>query len=219
MKVDRKKRQLIILGGLFIILLFSLYRVIFQSGETSGKIPPSQAVKSPSVLDLKDIYLKRNPKKSGGRKETSFQDIDPAIHLERLENFDPGSPLNARNMFSQESAPPDQMASRGNPRNKKAVGSAVPEGPDVPGTGNPVPGFGRAAGVPAVVINLKFFGTVFDPLRKRRQGFFSEGDTVFFASEGDLLASRYRIIKIGDTTAEIEDVASKSHRQINLSTQ
>lgn len=219
MKVDRKKRQLIILGGLFLILVFSLYRILFQPNDTPGKIPSGQAVKSSGVRDLKDIYLKRNFKKSGGRKETSFQDIDPTIHLERLENFDPGSPLNARNMFSQETAPSEQIASRGNPRNKRGNGSAVPEGPDASGLGNPVSGFGRAPGTPAAVINLKFFGTVFDPMRKRRQGFFSEGDTVFFASEGDLLASRYRIIKIGDTTAEIEDVASKLHRQINLTTQ
>ena len=219
MKVDRKKRQLIILGGLFIILMFSLFRLIFQSNDTPGKIPGGQVVKSSVVLDLKDIYLKRNPKKSGGKKETSFKDMDPAIHLERLENFDPGSPLNARNMFSQE-LPPEPVASRGNPRNRRAGAPAVPGGgSDDLGTGNPAPGFGRSPVAPAAVINLKFFGTAFDPMRKKRQGFFSEGDTVFFASEGDLLASRYRIIKIGDTTAEIEDVASKLRRQINLTTQ
>jgi hypothetical protein len=219
MKLDRKKRQLIILGGLFLILLFSLYRTLFQSNDTPGRISSGQVVKSSVVLDLKDIYLKRNFKKSGGRKETSFKDIDPTIHLERLENFDPGSPLNARNMFSQETAPPEQIASRGNPRNKRGTGAAVPEAAGTLGLGSPVSGFGRAPGTPAAVINLKFFGTVFDPSRKKRQGFFSEGDTVFFASEGDLLASRYRIIKIGDTTAEIEDVASKLHRQINLASQ
>ena len=219
MKTNRKRKQLVLLGGLFIILLFSLYRVFFQSNDTPGKDSVGQSVKSPAVLDLKDIYLKRNPKKSGGRKETSFQDIDPTIHLELLEGFDPGSPLNARNMFSQEAAPAERISSAGNLRNKRPAGSAAPEGPDTLGASNPGPGFGRAPVTPTAVINLKFFGTAFDPMRKKRQGFFSEGDTVFFASEGDLLASRYRIIKIGDTTAEIEDVGSKLRRQINLTTQ
>lgn len=219
MKESRKRKQLILLGGLFLILLFFLYPLFFQSNDTPGKNPVGQAVKSPAVLDLKDIYLKRNPKKSGGRKETSFQDIDPTIHLELLESFDPGSPLNARNMFSQESAPSERIPATGNLRNKRPAGSATPERLDSSGTSNPVPGIGRGPMAPSAVINLKFFGTAFDPMRKKRQGFFSEGDTVFFASEGDLLASRYRIIKIGDTTAEIEDVASKLRRQINLTTQ
>ena len=219
MKANRKRKQLILLGGLFILLLFFLYRSFFQSNDTPGKNLAGQAVKSPAVLDLKDIYLKRNPKRSGGRKETSFQDIDPTIHLELLEGFDPGSPLNARNMFSQESAPSERIPSAGNPRNKRPAGSASPEGPDTIGTSNSTPGFGRSPMTPSAVINLKFFGTAFDPMRKKRRGFFSEGDTVFFASEGDLLASRYRIIKIGDTTAEIEDVGSKLRRQINLTTQ
>ena len=218
MKADRKKRQLIILGGLFVILLFSLYRLLFQSNDTPGRILPGQTIKTAGVLDLKDIYLKRNPKKSGGRKETSFQDIDPTIHLERLENFDPGNPLNARNMFSQEAAPSDRTVVAGIPRSKRTGESAVPAGPDVQGVGNPAVGVGRAP-VTAAAINLKFYGTAFDPMRKKRQGFFSEGETVFFASEGDLLASRYRIIKIGDTSAEVEDVSSKLRRQINLTSQ
>ena len=219
MKANRKSKQLILLGGLFIILLFFLYRLIFQSNDAPGQNSVGQAIKSPAVLDLKDIYLKRNPKKSGGRKETSFQDIDPTIHLELLESFDPGSPLNARNMFSQESAPLERIPAGGNLRNKRPSGAVAPEGPDPSGTSNPVPGFGRTPMATAAVINLKFYGTAFDPMRKKRQGFFSEGDTVFFASEGDLLASRYRVIRIGDTTAEIEDVASKLRRQINLTTQ
>jgi len=218
MKADPKKRQFIILGGLLLILAFTLYRMLFQSEDNSGKAPASQAAKSPMVVDLKDIYLKRNPKKSGGKKETSFQEIDPTIHLERLENFDPGDPLNARNMFSQEAAS-GRPAGATNPRIKKPSSSAVPSGSDMPGTVGTIQEPGRGAVVFSMPLNLKFYGTAFDPIRKKRQGFFSEGDNVFFASEGDLLANRYRIIRIGDTTAEIEDVGSKMRRQITMATQ
>ena len=109
------------------LAVFPFIRCFSNPMTLRGKIPVGQAVKSPAVLDLKDIYLKRNPKKSGGRKETSFQDIDPTIHLELLESFDPGSPLNARNMFSQESAPSERIPSTGNLRNKRPAGSATPE--------------------------------------------------------------------------------------------
>ena len=219
MKADPKKRQFIILGGLLLILAFTLYRMLSQSNDPSGKGPASQVVKSSAVLDLKDIYLKRNPRKSGGKKETSFQEINPTIQLERLENFDPGNPLNARNMFSQEAPASDRAAGSTNPRNKKPGGSAVSDGSDSPGTANAIPAPGRGAVVPSAAINLKFYGTAFDPIRKKRQGFFSEGDNVFFASEGDLLANRYRVIRIGDTTAEIEDVGSRMRRQITMTTQ
>ncbi|MFN8006063.1 MAG: hypothetical protein U0V70_03340 [Terriglobia bacterium] len=218
MKVDRKKRQLLILGGLLVVLGFTLFRMVFPSNETPGGIPSSQATKSVGVLDLKDIYLKRNPKKSGGRKETSFQEIDPTIHLDWLENFDPGTPLNARNMFSQEAAAPEQSVAESRPRGRRNAAPPVSAGPGTPSASNPVPGYSRPPTIP-VSINLKFYGTAFDPMKKKRQGFFAEGETVFFASEGDLLASRYRILKIGESSAEIEDVSSKLRRQINLTTQ
>jgi hypothetical protein len=218
MKADPKKRQFIILAGLLLILASTLYRLLFPSEEAPGKIPAPQNAKSPVIDDLKDIYLKRNPKKSGGKKETSFQEIDPTIHLERLENFDPGNPLNARNMFSQEVVP-DRPIGAINQRNKKTGGSAVASEPNVAGPAGLGPVPGREVVVSSIPINLKFYGIAFDPIRKKRQGFFSEGDNVFFASEGDLLANRYRIIRIGDTTAEIEDVGSKTRRQITMATQ
>ena len=53
----------------------------------------------------------------------------------------------------------------------------------------------------------------------RSQGFFADGDEVYLAFEGDLVANRYRVVRIGDSTAEIEEVSSKTKRQINLVTQ
>jgi Tfp pilus assembly protein PilP len=72
---------------------------------------------------------------------------------------------------------------------------------------------------PPVIINLKFFGTKTDARARRIQGFFADGDEVYLVSEGDLVANRYRVIRIGDNSAEVEELSSKTRRQISLLTQ
>jgi len=161
------------------------------------------------ALDLKDLYLKRNPRRSNLKKDTSFRDIDPSLHLEKLNDFDPGSPLNARNMFSVDSQTRVAAAAK----NSKP-GTAVPS--TNPNTGPQISPVSRPVSTPTVLINLKFFGTKLDLRYKSRQGFFAEGDQVFLASEGDLVANRYRILHIGDTSAEIEELSSKTRRQLSL---
>jgi hypothetical protein len=57
-----------------------------------------------------------------------------------------------------------------------------------------------------------------NPAQKTRQGFFADGDEVYLAFEGQLVANRYRVVHIGDASAEIEEVTSKTRRQISLVT-
>jgi hypothetical protein len=163
-------------------------------------------------LDLKDIYLKRNPRRTGGKKEISFRDIDPSIHLDKLTSFDPGEPLNARNMFSI-GAPPPERSTGAKSAGIGSSGSAVAGSSGNPNLSSaPV----RPAGPPPVVSALKFYGTKTDLAEKKRQGFFAEGDEIYVAAEGDLVANRYRVVRIGDSSAEIEEVSSKMRRQISL---
>lgn len=210
MKTSKQQNQVLVLSGLLAVLAFTLYRWFAGSAGTSGTVPSALSnVSQEQALDLKDIYLKRNPRRSGLKKETSFRDIDPSLHLEKLETFDPGSPLNARNMFSVE-AVPERVVSAKNTKPGTAGTSAslTPGSQQTPVMSRPAP--------PTVIINLKFFGTKTDLLHKGRQGFFADGDEVYLASEGDLVANRYRILRIGDNSAEIEELSSKTRRQISL---
>ncbi len=213
--MTKQKRQLVILCGLFGLLAFTLYYMWASSatGPASAGTPGTGAVGKGPALDLKDIYLKRNPRRTGGKKEVSFQEIDPSIHLNKLETFDPGEPLNARNMFSAEAPPPPYRPLASRSPQLTAGSSSLESG----GSGaNPGPSVARPAPPPTLIINLKFFGTKTDIRQRTRQGFFAEGDEVFLAAEGDLLANRYRVIRIGDSSAEVEEVSSKTRRQINL---
>jgi len=208
MKINKQQQQVLILSGLVALLAFTIWWVTGSPGSP-GTTPAVTNIPQEQALDLKDLYLTKNPRRSSRRKEISFRDIDPSIHLEKLEDFDPGTPLNARNMFSAE-AMHERAASA---RNSKP-GSAGSAASLTPGNQPPPPT--RPAPPPMVIINLKFFGTKTDLRHKGRQGFFADGDEVYLASEGDLVANRYRILRIGDSSAEIEELSSKTRRQISL---
>ena len=209
MKLNKQqKQQVFILSGLVALLAFTIWWVNGSPGSPRTT-PAVTNIQQEQALDLKDLYLTKNPRRNSRKKEISFRDIDPSIHLEKLEDFDAGTPLNARNMFSAEAVHERAL----NARNSKP-GSAGSAASLTPGTQPPPPT--RPAPPPMVIINLKFFGTKTDPRHKSRQGFFADGDEVYLASEGDLVANRYRILRIGENSAEIEELSSKTRRQITL---
>lgn len=210
MKISKKQRPVLILSGLLAVLAFTLYQWFSGSAGPPGTLPAALPnLPQEQALDLKDLYLRRSPRRTGLKKETSFRDIDPSLHLEKLEGFDPGSPLSARNMFSAE-AVQERVVTAGNSKPGTAGSSASVT------TGSPPALISRPAPPPTVIINLKFFGTKTDLRHKSRQGFFADGDEVYLASEGDLVANRYRILRIGDSSAEVEELSSKTRRQISL---
>ena len=210
MKISKQQRPVLTLSGLLAVLAFTLYQWLSGSAGPPGTLPAALPnLPLEQALDLKDLYLKRSPRRTGLKKETSFRDIDPSLHLEKLEDFDAGSPLNARNMFSAEAV----QEGIGTARNSKpgTAGSSASLTP-----GSQPTAISRPAPPATVIINLKFFGTKTDLRHKNRQGFFADGDEVYLASEGDLVANRYRILRIGDSSAEVEELSSKTRRQISL---
>jgi len=211
MTLNKQQRQVLFLSVLLVVLAFTLYWSFAGSAKSSGVVPAANPNSSQDqALDLKDLYLKRNPRRSNLKKDTSFRDIDPSLHLEKLNDFDPGSPLNARNMFSVEGSQARVLAAAKNSKPGTGVPSTnASSGPQLSSASRPV-------STPTVLINLKFFGTKLDLRYKSRQGFFAEGDQVYLASEGDLVANRYRILHIGDNSAEIEELSSKTRRQLSL---
>jgi hypothetical protein len=210
MKINKQQRQVLILSGLLAVLAFTLYRWFAGPAGSQGTVPVAvQNLPQAQALDLKDLYLKRNPRRTGLKKETSFRDIDPSLHLEKLEDFDPGSPLNTRNMFSAQAVQERIVTAKDSkPATGGSSASLTP--------GSQSTAISRPAPSPTVIINLKFFGTKTDLRHENRQGFFADGDEVYLASEGDLVANRYRILRIGDSSAEIEELSSKTRRQITL---
>ena len=106
-----------------------------------------------------------------------------------------------RNIFSVISAPAMVM-----PTNvpKARPGVTLPVMPPMP-VGPP----------PPPPINLKYFGTAVR-LNGKRQAFLLQGEDVYLAAEGDIVARKYRIVSIGATNIQVEDLVNKDTQTLPL---
>ena len=63
-------------------------------------------------------------------------------------------------------------------------------------------------GPPPLQIPFRFYGYKEDPRTGRRLAFFTNGEDVFIAAEGDTIQKRFKLLKIGNQSAELEETAS-----------
>jgi hypothetical protein len=72
---------------------------------------------------------------------------------------------------------------------------------------------------PPLKLPLKFFGygTVQDVAARR--AFLSDGETVYIVAEGDMVLSRYRIVRISRASLEFEEIATGRHGSAALEDQ
>src|SRR5260221_361210 len=114
----------------------------------------------------------------------------PALRLDILQHFlsleYKGAP---RNIFVAEFPPPPPLPA---PVAPVIVAPRVPAGP------------------PPLTVDAKYFGFVSDSKGSHRRAFFAtaNNEDVFIASEGDTLLGRFRVVKITNTTADVEEVSS-----------
>jgi hypothetical protein len=114
---------------------------------------------------------------------------NPALRvdlLERLKEFQyEGS---HRNIFSASQPPPPP--------------AAAPAAPVTPVAPSPPPG------PPPLVVPATFFGYVTDARTGARRAFFNDADDVYVLAVGETLMGRFRLVEIGNNTAEMEEVAT-----------
>jgi hypothetical protein len=67
-------------------------------------------------------------------------------------------------------------------------------------------------------VEAKFFGYVSDSRGNHRRAFFAtaNNEDVFIAGEGDTLMGRFRVVKITNTTADVEEVSSGRRATLTL---
>lgn len=123
---------------------------------------------------------------------------NPALRLDIMKRF-LAIEYNGvhRSIFSASAPPPPQPATPPQPVN------AAPPAP----TG-PAP----------LTVDAKFFGYVSDFGGSHRRAFFAtnNNDDVIIASEGDTLLGRFRVIRLTNTTADVEEVASGRRATLTL---
>ncbi len=152
----------------------------------------------------------------GGRRPEDRADpakTDPTLRLDllaRLQNV--GATAGGRSLFDFANAPvvvpPDVKITpkKGGPKGGGPMATEV-KPPDVPVTPP-----GPPPEPPPPAIPLKFYGFVQGQGGKR--AFFRLGEEeIFMASEGQLIQARYKIVRIGLSSAMVEDTQVKNNQQ------
>jgi hypothetical protein len=64
---------------------------------------------------------------------------------------------------------------------------------------------------PPVTVGATFFGYAFMPQSGRRVAFFLDGEDVLVVTEGAVFLNRFRLDKIGNDSADVEEISSQRH--------
>lgn len=141
------------------------------------------------------LYLQYRPQGSAPAPTNfagDFQPLpveNPALRLDllgRLKEFEyRGS---HRNIFSASLPPPQSVA--------KPVAAARPAPPPPP------------SGPPPLVVPATFFGYVTDARTGAKRAFFNDGDDVYVVAVGETLLGRFRLVQLGNNTAQLQETAT-----------
>jgi hypothetical protein len=130
---------------------------------------------------------------SGEPESVSVQPLrvpDPSLHLGRLARIREMEYAGThRNIFSATPPPPPSVKAA-QLRKTQAVQST---GPAVP---------------PPLQVPLTFYGMAVDPKSGTKLAFFTSGDHVYIASQGETLLGRFRLMQIGSNTVEFQEISS-----------
>ncbi|MDE2665194.1 MAG: hypothetical protein OXI69_03495 [Acidobacteriota bacterium] len=209
MSDPKQKKQLKLLGALVVVLLLVLY---WSWGQSSSSSLSSSGGAPAAWRGLESFVLTTGQPGDGRRgREIPAAQINSSIDFEELGRMEKIEPSLARNMFAFYTPPPSTDPNGGTSRQPPRSGSRTGAGK------RPfVPGGASSPGRKAVDIPLKYYGFRKDPLGKKRQAFLADGDDLYLAWEGEVVANRFRIHRITDTMAEVEEVASRTRKRLNL---
>jgi hypothetical protein len=72
------------------------------------------------------------------------------------------------------------------------------------------------APLPPVVVPAQFFGYAARPGGTTRVAFFLNGEDVLVVAEGDPFLGNYRLVHIGNDSADVEEMSSGRHATVQL---
>ena len=175
-----------VLGGLAAILI--AYQLFSSPGA-----PVTAAQPAATTAAKAKQRLGRN-----GKERLTQERLDPTLDLRLLAETEQTKYTGSgRNIFVAQVDIPKPVASA-------VTIDAGPVGPPAPPPPPPPP-----------PITLKFFGFANKPGEPKRV-FLSQGDDVFIAVEGDIVDRRYKVVHIGPTSVEVEDVLYNNKQSIPL---
>lgn len=135
----------------------------------------------------------------GSAKYEPMKVRDPTLRVDLIEKAQALEYAGThRNIFS--ATPPPPPAPKEAPKAEQAA-QATPPVPEAP---------------PPLVVPFKFYGLVTEPKTGQRRGCFTNGEDIFIVSEGGVIQARFRLLKLGNASADIEEIASGRRATIPL---
>ena len=176
-----------------------------QSGPAQARPARAPAPSRNQGGDWRPVVLQKRPEDRPDPKN-----IDPTIHWELFAKVQEVPPAGgSRNLFQfGQAAPkemPKQLASVSEPKVRPFVGPRQPAPPPPP---PPPP--------PPAPIPLKFYGWSTTTAAGKRMGYFLDGEEILLAGEGDTLKRKYKIVRIGPSSALVEDIDAKRQQSVPL---
>jgi hypothetical protein len=139
--------------------------------------------------------------------------IDPTLRLDLLEKLQTVAFAGSgRNIFEFGAAPPPPAAEK--PPEPKIIPKPIDAPPPseiAKGVEPPKP---QAPPIP-----LKFYGFISTPRGSDRRGFFLDGEDIVVAAEGDTIKNRYKVVRIGLNSVEMEDTQFQQRQTLRLEDQ
>lgn len=157
------------------------------------------------LLAVVFYYNVRTPEQDGSgvfAENSRFQPLDvqePRLHIDRLEKLRKLQYKGEhRNIFVAVPVPPPQAPGQHTPAPAEFVGPKLPPPP------------------PPLEVPAEFFGYATRQASGRRVAFFTSGDDVLVVAEGDTFLGRFRLVHIGNDTADVEEIATGRHATIPM---
>jgi hypothetical protein len=218
------KRTGIMIAALLLLAGYSVWTNLLSGPETpvsrtapadapvpaAPAIPtPSQTVRAPSRnRAIEEWHPRVLPKRIEDRPDPTK--VDPTLHLELFAKVQEVPPAGgSRNLFQFATAPPKEVAQLKGP--EPVVPMHVWQGPKEPPPPPP-----PAPPPPPPPIPLKFYGYSTTLANGRKTAYFMDGEEILLAAEGDTVKRRYKIVRIGPTSAVIEDLDAKRQQSVPL---
>jgi hypothetical protein len=181
------RRKVYAVIALAAVAVFLLFRM-----STSGNM--SQVSASSSRVAQQPLRAPASTGRGAKGPKSASPSLDPTLRLNALKNIESTNYKGAgRNIFEfAQERPPDLPK-------PKPLPTCEPNCPPPP----PPP------------INLKFYGFANRP-GEPTSVFLAEGEDIFIGREGDIINRRYKIIRIGKASVEIEDMPNNNRQTIPL---
>lgn len=182
------KTKTAIAGGLVLVAAFALYNWVFSSQDAET------ATAAATATGLATTPQK--PGKPAARKGANVvlaQSLDPTLRLDVLKSS-------------------EDVTYKGSGRD---IFQSQPEPAVIPKEVKPVIATGPPPPPPPPPIPLKFYGFSGNKSGPK-QVFLSKGEDIFIAKEGQVIDRRYKILKIGPNSVEVEDVLNNNRQTLPL---